>query len=159
MAFSAAIRRAALVAGAALLFLPPAPAVAQTILINQLTDMPMGTWDGVSNMTLTIDHCVGTTGSRPFRITIRGTGPGDSFRLSNGISALPFTVFYKGRTGSLTQVSAGTPLTGLVGNTRAQCVNLSRQNEQLRVTLAATDLAAATAGSYSGTLTLTVAPE
>ena len=72
---------------------------------------------------------------------------------------LSYKVEYAGRGGSFTQLSPGVALTNLTGDTQSQCTGLTRQNERVRVTILATNLAAATAGNYSGTLTLVVAPE
>ena len=134
------------------------PAIGQTIIINQLEDFSLGTWSGSGNMVLTLNHCVGPT-SAQYRITARGSGSGGAFTLTNGISQLAYSVQYAGRTGGFATLTAGVPRTGLAGDTRAQCTGLTRESERLRITITAANLTAATAGTYSGSLTLTVAPE
>lgn len=131
---------------------------AATIIVNQLDDVPMGTWSGLGDMVQTMSHCSGPSSSR-YRVTATGSGTGGAFTLSSGTSTLAYKVEYAGRTGGFTQLSPGIALTGLNGDTQAQCVGLSRQSERVRITILAATLAAAPAGSYSGTLTLTVAPE
>lgn len=134
------------------------PALGQTIIINQLEDFSLGTWSGSGNMVLTLNHCVGPT-STQYRITARGSGSGGAFTLTNGISQLAYGVQYAGRTGGFATLTAGVPRTGLTGDTQAQCTGLTRESERLRITITAANLTAATAGTYSGSLTLTVAPE
>lgn len=135
-----------------------AAAQSSQILINQLEDYSLGTWSGSGNMALTLQHCVGpTTGT--FRVTAQGSGAGGAFILSNGLSTLPFRVEYRGRDGGFQQLATGVPLTGLQGDALTQCVNLRQQRERLRITVLAADLTVATAGTYNGSLTLTVAPE
>lgn len=130
-----------------------------TIVVNQLDDMPMGTWSGAGDMVRTMNHCVGTSPIGLYRVTATGSGAGGAFTLSNGSSTLAYQVEFAGRTGGFFALAAGVARSGFNGNTQAQCTGLTRQNERVRITIRAADLAAAPAGTYAGTLTLTVAPE
>ena len=130
-----------------------------TIIVNQLDDTAMGTWSGTGDMVRTMNHCVGTSPTGLYRVTATGSGAGGAFTLSNGSDTLAYQVEFAGRTGGFVALTAGVARSGFNGDTQAQCTGLSRQSERVRITISAANLAAAPAGTYAGTLTLTVAPE
>ena len=147
-----------LLAAASFAALPPAEARAQTVIINKLDDLNFGSWSGNGNITRTSRHCVASTAAgNLFNVTITGNGPGGSFTLASGPSALPYRVWYRDWPGQAwQQVTPGVTLFNLRGRNNPN--NCQGQRQRLRVRFMANDLAAASAGSYSGTLTLLVGP-
>ncbi|MEN8195980.1 MAG: hypothetical protein ABFS30_05605, partial [Pseudomonadota bacterium] len=104
-------------------------------------------------------HCVGTNANgRRFGIVITGSGAGGTFVLSNGVSALPFSVQYNDGTGA-TAVTPGVTLANRAAQGFGECKNINAENIRISVRVLSSDLSTATPGSYSGGLTLTVTPE
>ena len=134
-------------------------AVGTSILVNNLTDLNFGTWSGIGQLRLTEDICVGTNAA-PYRysITVTGSGAGGAYTIGNGVTALPYTLEYRDRSGGFAAMTSGTALTNQRGDTIATCTG-GGQNGRLRVTFQEADLLVATAGNYNGALTLVVAPE
>jgi hypothetical protein len=130
-----------------------------TVIVNGLTDFNLGSWSGSGQLRQTDSMCVGTSQS-PFRyrITATGSGAGGAFTVTNGISALPYTLEHRGASGAFQTMTAGTALTGQRGSSLATC-NAGTNTARLRITFTEPNLLGATAGSYSGTITLVVAPE
>lgn len=138
------------------------PARAQQVIVNGLDDVDLGTWPGFGSMVASMDHClgIGNGANDRGRLTITGSGIGGAFTLSGGVGTtpLPFTVDYNPRGAGWRAVTAGVALTNLRGTRATNCV-AGAQGSQLRVTIAESDIAAARAATYSGVLTLVVAPE
>ena len=134
------------------------PAFGQTVVINKLDDLNLGTWSGNGNITRTSRHCVASTAPGDlFNITITGDGPGGVFELAGGASSLPYRVFYRDWPGNpWAQVAPGVTVFNLRGRNNPN--NCAGQRQRLRVRFMGADLAAVMAGSYSGTLTLVVSP-
>ncbi len=130
----------------------------ETVVINKLDDLNFGSWSGTGNITRVSRHCVASTASgNLFSITLTGNGPGGSFTLASGPGSLPYRVWYRDRPGQAWQeASPGVTIFNLVGRNNPN--NCRGQRQRVRVRFMANDLAAATAGTYSGTLTLLVAP-
>lgn len=144
-------------AGAVLLMAAPANAQ-DLVIINKLDDLDHGTWSGTGNITRTSRHCVASSApGNLYSLTITGNGPSGAFEVRNGTEALPYIVDYRDQPGtSFVSVSAGVPLTNLVGqNDPNRCRG---QRQRVRVQFQAADLGTARAGPYAGTLTLLVAP-
>jgi hypothetical protein len=160
---SAATHRHRLLAGIALtlasLHTPP---LAAQVLITGLSDLNLGTWNGVSDLQDEDQHCVYGGQAGRYSIEATGDGPGNSFALRNGPFSLPYEVTYNDGTG-WSEMASGQPLSGQRGAPNLvqwlRCVLGRRDPESVRVRVLAQDLGAAIAGGYSGTLTLLVAPE
>jgi len=97
-----------------------------------------------------------------YRITASGSGPGGSFELSSGSDNLPYEVQWNDVAGQ----SGGTPLVAnqpLTGQQSAasidDCSKGAPTSASLLVVLRSAAVAAASSGTYTGTLTLLVAPE
>ncbi len=133
------------------------PARAQTVVINKLDDLNFGAWSGGGNMTRTSRHCVASTApGNLFNVTIAGNGPGGSFTMV-GPGSLPYRVWYRDRAGNpWIEAQPGVTILNLLGRNNPN--NCRGQRQRLRVRFMSADLAAARAGSYSGTLTLIVVP-
>ncbi|WP_147416755.1 hypothetical protein [Sphingomonas edaphi] len=139
-------------------------ASAQRVRITNLTDVNFGTINNLAADAINSQSvCVWANGSgSDYSITATGSGPGGSFSLMNGSWQLPYQVRWNSQPGQTngTLLSAGTPITNQVTNAQNQtCGNGPPTTASLIVVLPSASLSSATAGSYSGTLTLIVAPE
>ncbi len=150
----------AIVAGAALV--PSGRAQAQAlVIVNRIDDLPFGTWSGSGQMQQTMRHCVGSTslGNR-FNVRATGSGSGGAFTVASGANLVAYTVEYRSPTsGAFQPLTPGVPRGGFVGTTTINCSFGLSEPAELRVIFSVADLTAARAGTYSGVLTLTVAPE
>lgn len=151
-----------LVAG--LLTAAPAEAASNKVRITKLTDVAFGTLANLSvDASRSQNICLfADTDSGRYNITATGTGPGGAFQLSSGGQPLSFAVQWSSASGqsSGTQLSPNVPLTGQVsGATQQTCNNGPATSASLIVVLPSSALSSASAGTYSGTLTLVVGAE
>jgi spore coat protein U-like protein len=172
---AARIRRAAFLrvfsAGVALasavsLWLPwsPAIAVSNKVRITQLSDVAFGTIANLSVNAISSESiCVyADTATNGYNVTASGTGPGGAFQLSSGSSSLPYNVQWSSTPSqsSGTQLTPNVALHGQTSNaTQQSCGNGPATSASLIVVLPSAALSSATAGTYSGTLTLVVGAE
>ena len=142
-----------------------APAQGQRARIGGLADVHFGTISAAAEQTnrqnVVVCSYQGQPHSLNYSVTASGSGSGGAFELSTGAASLPYDVQWAdlpGQTGG-TMLLAGVAAPGF-GNA-ANGFDCSGQPEtaSLTVTLRAADLASAQAGSYSGTLQITIAPE
>jgi len=152
---------------AAGMFLPPelAQAAAQ-VQITNLSDVNFGSWGlGDPDLTTHLDLCVYAGGNSPAGgYAITASGSGGSFALRNGSNQLPFSASWDdGGAGNLggssTTLGSGGKLAAQVNaNTSSPTCFLSSPTARLTLKLSATNLTAALAGTYTGTITLTLSP-
>ncbi|MGE5563243.1 MAG: hypothetical protein ACM3ZV_08020 [Bacillota bacterium] len=110
------------------------------------------------------DVCVwSNTSTRGYNVTATGSGTGSAFTLGNGSLSVPYSVEWAGSSGqsSGTALASGTALTGLTSTaTNPTCSAGPASTASLIVKIGTTDLQSMQAAtSYTGTLTLVVAPE
>ncbi|PZQ57526.1 MAG: hypothetical protein DI555_00925 [Novosphingobium pentaromativorans] len=153
--------RALAIAG---LLLPAAPASAQQFQITQLTDVSFGTISSVAtNRSASQTVCVYASLGR-YSITARGSGASNAFTLGNTANSaqqLAYTVqwAFTGNQTTGTQLTAGQALSSPNSiNILCSLGGLLASSASLIVTLPSANLSAAQAGSYTGILTLMVAP-
>ena len=142
--------------------LGPAPGHAQQVRISDLTDVAFGT---ISNFTTDLtrrqDVCAHSTaaGNR-YSVTASGSGAGGSLDLQSGSGTLAYEVQWAGATGQ----TVGTNLVANVAQGGFSEVGSSAtcksgiMTASLITILRSTAISAATAGAYTGTLTLILAP-
>jgi hypothetical protein len=142
----------------------PALAASNNVRITNLSDVAFGTLaslgaDAVSSQNV----CVfANTSSNGYRITASGSSSGGSFALGSGPNQLDYEVQWSPSSGqsSGTALSPNVSLTGLFTTaTQQTCNSGPASSASLIVVLRSSALSSATAGSYSGTLTLVVGPE
>ena len=157
-------RTAALAALAALAV--GAPCSAASVQITGLTDVAFTGLDPLVDATRAQNVCVfSNTLLHGYNVTARGSGAASAFTLSAGgsVPTLPYTVQWSQSSGSSagTALAVGTPLTGQKSTaTSTTCHSGPSTSASLIVILHTADLQAALAGvSYTGTLSLTIAPE
>lgn len=154
--------RALITALAPAFLLAPGMAFAgEKVRIGQLNDLAFGILPTVSVDQIASDNlCVySTSATHGYRVTVTGNGPTAAFVMTSGNDQLPFDVqwaFSSGQTTG-TSLTPGVALAGTTSNDSDQNCSLSRSASLIAV-VRATDNGAATAGTYSGSLTILVAP-
>lgn len=151
-------------AGFALISIASADPAYSRVRITGLSDVTFGT---ISN--LTVDSvqsqsvCAFSNGSgQTYSVRADGSGAGGAFTLSSGSATLAYGVRWNNQPGQSngTALTAGASLGGQSTNAQNQlCSNGPPTTASLIVTLPATSLSSATAGNYSGTLTIILAEE
>ena len=148
-------------------FAPEAEAADQ-VQISGLSDVAFGTIASFSTDSVRSQSLCLYAKSPPndyYRITATGSGAGGAFLLSSGTDTLAYDVQWADSSGQVTgtQLVANQPLTGQQSTAGAgsagDCSKGPATTASLIVVLRSAALAAATSGTYSGSLTLLVAPE
>lgn len=143
----------------------PAVGAPSNVRITGLSDLAFNTiTDLNSDTSLAEDVCVfSNSATNGYRVTATGSGSSNSFALSaSGGNRLAYEVQWNSQPGQIsgTQLTSGSPLTGLVSSaTQQSCNNGPSSSASLIVILRAGALSAAVPGSYTGQLTLLIAPE
>ncbi|WP_375419783.1 hypothetical protein [uncultured Sphingomonas sp.] len=128
----------------------------QLVQISGLSDNAFGTVTSFAadlRMSQSVCAFSGVLGGR-YTVGAVGSGAAGAFTLANGTARLPYEVQWSSSAGqtSGTNLTPGVPLTGqtmLLG-----CPLLQANSASLTVILRAAALSTATAGNYSGTLTI-----
>lgn len=139
--------------------------VASRVQISGLGDVTFGAVDPTTPASNNQDVCVwSNTSTRGYRITASGSGTGSAFTLASGVlPVVPYSVEWAGTSGQTggSALTSGSALTGLTSiATSPTCSSGATPTASLIVKMAAADLGNMQAGpTYTGTLTLLVAPE
>jgi hypothetical protein len=151
-----------------LVALAAAPAqAANSVRISGLSDVAFGsisnfTVDAVSSQSVCL--YAKSPPSNNYRVTASGSGTGGAFLLSSGTATLPFEVQWSDTPGKSagTQLLANQPLTAQHSTSSGSADDCSKgpaTTASLIIVLRSAAVSAASSGTYSGTLTLLVAPE
>lgn len=143
---------------------PASPAGAQKVRITNLSDVNFGL---ISNLQAesrrSQNVCLfSNSAANAYSITASGSGPGASFTLTNGSSALAYDVEWSQQSGqtSGTQLLSNVALAGQTSAATHQFCNTGpATSASLTLVLRSSDLSQAREGSYSGSLTLLIAAE
>lgn len=150
--------------GVALIAFAPASAdAAPSVRINNLADVAFGTISNfTSDQTSSQSICIYSTAAGGlYQITATGSGSGGAFTLASGTDTMAYEVQWAATAGQTTGTSltAGVALTGLTSNaTKSGCTSGPSSSASLITVLRTAEIGAAKSGSYSGTMTLLVAP-
>jgi spore coat protein U-like protein len=133
------------------------------VQISGLSDVAFGTVDPVSAAAQAQNVCVwSNTSGRGYSVTASGSGAGNAFSLTDGTNTLAYGVEWAASSGqsSGTALVSGTAL-GILASTATTptCSAGPAATASLIVKMTAASLQAAVASSYTGTLTLVVAPQ
>lgn len=135
--------------------------VPNLIRITGMADFSFGTYSGSGDMDQNDNVCVYTNkASGTYRVTASGSGAGGAFSVASGADTLAYGVFFNDVSGTTGEqaLTSGSALTGQSGaNTTSQTCGGS-DNANIHVRFLETNLTAAPAGSYTGTLTIVVEP-
>lgn len=133
------------------------------VQISGLSDIAFGTVDPTVAASRAQDVCVwSNTGGRGYTVTATGSGAANAFALSDGTSSLGYNVEWAGAAGQSTGTTlvSGSALGGLTSTaTSPTCSTGAAATASLIVSMSAANLQAASASTYTGTLTLVVAPQ
>jgi hypothetical protein len=138
--------------------------VPNRVQLSGLTDVAFTNQDPSVAASSAQNVCVwSNTNIRGYNVNATGSGTAGAFTLANAALTVPYSVEWAGSSGSAsgTALAAGTALTGLTSTaTNASCSSGPSSTASLIVKIAAADLQSMQAAtSYTGTLTLVVAPE
>jgi hypothetical protein len=138
--------------------------VPSRVRISGLSDVAFTNVDPGVDASNAQNVCVwSNTATKGYRVTATGSGTANAFTLANGALTVPYSVEWSassGQTGG-TALSTGTPLTSLVSTaTNVNCASGPSSSASLIVKVGSASLQTMNAStSYTGTLTLLVAPE
>ena len=155
----------AVVCGAALLLAASAAdAASNKVRLSNLTDINFGTIATLgSDAAQSESVCLfADTATNRYNVTATGTGPGGAFQLTSGLSSMSYDVQWASSAGQTAGVQLGpnVPLTGQTSAAAQQTCNAGpAATASLIIVLRSAALSGATAGTYSGTLTLVVGVE
>lgn len=141
-----------------------APASAQQVRLTKLSNASFGT---ISSFTADSQKnenvcAYSSTSGGGYGITATGSGSGGAFTLSGSSATLAYEVQWSSSSGqtSGTSLSPGIALTGQTSGAQSSNCNIGpATTASLIILIRASAASIATAASYSGTLTLMIAPE
>lgn len=150
-------------AGPALCMSAPAAVVAQDkAQISGMQNLDFGTVSNLGvDVTRSVNLCVYSS-SVGYRVTAFGSASGGAFLMSGAGNVLPFSVEWSESSNSTSgeALSAYDPLISQMSSaTHKTCNRGPLYSASLIVRLRAADLSVATAGSYSGSLSVVISPE
>lgn len=135
--------------------------IEDVVQISNLNDVDLGNFSGSGDLANSDAFCLYRNGGGTLNITASGSGSGGAFSLSDGANDIPFSVEFTDETSTAAALSAGTALNA-VPNTNVSsldCSGIGGDNNSIEIRISEADAIAASAGTYTGTLFLTVAPE
>jgi hypothetical protein len=138
--------------------------VPNRVQLSGLSDVSFTNQDPASAASNAQNVCVwSNTSTKGYNVTATGSGTGNAFTLANGANSVGYNVEWAGTSGqaSGSSLTSGTALTGLTSTaTAAGCSSGPATTASLIVKIPAANLQSMKAAlSYTGTLTLVVAPE
>jgi hypothetical protein len=138
--------------------------VPNRVQLTGLSDVSFTNQDPSTAASNAQNVCVwSNTSTRGYNVTATGSGAGNAFALANGAQSVSYNVEWSGTSGqaSGSSLSSGTALTGLTSTaTAAGCTSGPATTASLIVKIPSANLQTMQAAlSYTGTLTLVVAPE
>ena len=141
------------------------PAAADSARISGLADINFGSIvnavDQTSSQSLIVCSYKNNPQNLPYSVTATGSGTASAFDLSSGAAILPYDVQWAGAAGQTggTLLQPGSPAAGFGGGANGFNCSTQGANASLTVTIRSADIAAAPAGTYTGTLQLLIAPQ
>lgn len=133
--------------------------VPNLVRITGLADLDLGTWDGANPMAGSDAVCVYST-TRAYTLTAMGSGAGNAFTLTDGTNTVAYSVNWQSEGGANNALTTGTTVPNLGANHNSvTCNGHASDNATVTVSVSVAALSAIPAGTYTGTLTLTVAPD
>ncbi len=127
------------------------------VKISNLADITLPAFTG-TDVSGTSAACVYRNGGGAYNITATGSGPANAFELTDTVNSVAYGVEYDDGSG-FTGMATGVVLAA--ANAEAandDCATAGADNGSVRVTVTAANAAVLPASTYSGTLTLVVAP-
>lgn len=134
------------------------------VQLSKLTDVSFTNQDPSVAASNAQNVCVwSNTSTKGYNVTATGSGTASAFTLANGALTVPYSVEWAGSSGqsSGTALTTGTALAGLTSTaTNLNCASGPATSASLIVKISTANLQSMQAATtYTGTLTLVVAPE
>jgi hypothetical protein len=132
--------------------------------VSNLNDLTLPAWNGSGDVAAYDDVCVYTnTAGGKYNVTVTGDGSGNAFTLTDGRNTMAYQVTWNtaaSATGakSLSSGRAERSLTG-ASTASTDCGAGASLNARLAVKVPEATLLATPAGTYTGAVTVTIAPE
>lgn len=140
-----------------------AAGAAEKARITGLADVNFGQIAGTVDRAVGQSLCVySTSPAGAYAVTATGNGSGGTFALSSGAAELPYDVLWADspNQSSGTVLSSGTPRGGFTSSASQHfCNSGPSSTATLTIVIRSAELGSARAGSYSGTLQITITPE
>jgi hypothetical protein len=155
---------AALILAVSGAIVPATPArAADKARITALSDVAFGTVNVGLDQSSSQNVCAySDSATSGYSVSATGSGSGGSFALSSGAAALPYEVLWSGtanQTGGTALIAGATTGGFTSAATHQFCNSGPSTSASLTIVLRSAALGSATAGSYSGTLQVMIAPE
>ena len=144
------------------IFILALPAHAQTVNISGLSTLNLPSFSGSGNSSTEDDVCVYNSNNADYSISASGSGTGGAFTLASGGSTVAYHPFFRDTVGSgsfveLQNVNQNYDFTD-ASTTSLTCADSGGVNATVRIVANEADMLNANSGSYSGSVTLVVAP-
>ena len=163
MTYGGFLSAALLVGGLAAIASPTSTRAADKARLTDLADISFGLITSVGDQSMSQSVCAfSASNTGGYSVTAIGSGASGSFELSGGPAPLPYDVLWASAanqtSGTALVANATTP--GFVSTASQQTCNSGPSSSgSLTVVIRSSTLSSARAGSYAGTLELTIAPE
>jgi hypothetical protein len=135
--------------------------VGSLVRVTAVDDLDLGAWSGTGDLVVADDVCIWTT-TGGYNVTASGNGgTGTDFALTNGTESLTYAVKWGDSAGVATDnMTSGSPLgTQFSGANSTDCNGGANLTATVEVEILDADLSGADSGTYTGVLTLVIAPE
>lgn len=142
---------------------PSAAHAADKARLTQLSDVAFGLITGMGDQAISQNLCAfSASATNTYSVIGNGSGPDGTFALTGGPAPLAYDVLWasSANQASGTALLAGAPSSGFVSTASQQSCNSGpASSATLTIVIRASTLSSASAGSYSGALQITIAPE
>lgn len=140
----------------AVVCMAPGYAEAQLFRITGMSNFSFGTWSGSNDMVASDTVCIYRSSGTGYRITASGNGAGNSFLSTGSSTTVAYEVHWKHGGGSFVSLTANNSQTFTGASNSLTCSGVD--NAELQVTFPESNLSAARADSYTGTLSILLEP-
>lgn len=137
-----------------------------SVRISNIEDTIFGSWDGIGDEVNSNDLCIYANGAGgSYGITVTGSGPNNSFQVSNGSSYLNYYVTWNDKAGTNSGERSLVSGALLANQTNANTISIdcsggTNLNSRLTVTFLEEELSgASTTGSFTGDITIAITPQ
>ncbi|MFT7433122.1 MAG: hypothetical protein ACI9TY_000750 [Alphaproteobacteria bacterium] len=130
--------------------------------VTGLADVALGTWGGSGDLTSNYTMCayVQNDNESNYTVTGSGTGAGSAYIISSGAKDIPVTVEYEeSGAGGWVGLTPTAITTFANPNTADEDCAVGGNSAKVRVTIPSANMDYATAGTYTGTVTLVTSPD
>ncbi len=128
------------------------------IQVKNLDDILLGTYIGNTIPPSEEEFCVYLNNSSSYNITFADSEINGNFELVNGVNTIPYTMNFKDKSGNYIPVTENMPISSTWFTQDNNCSNVA-ENVLIEVIPDNVSISNSSAGTYTSTLSITVAPE